>query len=239
MGMQGRISTRTILCVTCLGQLVVGCGVWQDTPDSVSFALPSELKFQVSSSSQWQSALPSGVTGRVCAGPNAIVSDCCTPPSSAPSFSCQTTPVACDPATNLCALTFDVVTSQDVSLVQDSSAIAGAQGRIFSRVWLGSLTFTIEDLASLPIRSAGLYIGPSDTAVPGSSGTVLLASIPLSASRTTLVPDGAGQEAFSAYARNYQTPFSLMVSAHLVASDDVAPNGTVNIKVSGQGTAYY
>jgi hypothetical protein len=229
-----------MVAVSCLGQVLGGCGaLTEDTPDHADFALPT-FRFTVSSESQqWRHPPPVEIPNGVCAGPLAIATDCCSPPLALQAIDCQQYPLACNPADNTCALIFDMVDSVDVDLASQVPAIAAVQGRIFSSVSLLGLTTKVTDLAELPILSAALYVAPADSGSPASPGANLLAPVSLAAAPNVIVPDEAAQRAFATFAANYQTPFSLLLSAHLVIAGDAVPTGSVNFDVSGQARGFY
>jgi hypothetical protein len=204
----------------------------QDTPDHLDFALPS-VEWTISSNDpQWRSPPPPGVTmpSFVCAGPAALSTDCC-----APTYDCQRYPLACDPIGKSCALTFDLDQVAAVDLVDQ---VAAVRGRVFARVEILSLTSSVSRSRELPIRSASLYVGPAELATRADPDSTFFAPLELVAD-STLTPDLAAREAFSAYARDYERPFSLLLSAHVVVSSSVVPDGTVQVSLNGRARAYY
>jgi hypothetical protein len=235
---------RTMLLAAGIGQLCGGCG--QNTPEDLDFTL-RPLSFEVSNASaQWRQAPANLVPNLVCAGPQALVSDCCSPPAPAAAVDCQQYPVACDPASNFCALTFDVEQAQEVNLVAGVPAIAAVDGRVFTRVfltWLGSVATGLDtsatDLDELPIRSANLYIGPAGMGSSSNPAARLLAPVSLVPGESPL-PLGAGaQEAFSSFARDYRAPFSLLLSTHLVIPSGVSPAVKVTFRIDARAEAWY
>jgi len=231
---------RAMVAVFCLGQVLGGCGTLaEDTPDHMDFALPTFPFIVSSASQQWRQFPPVEIQSRVCAGPQAIATDCCSPPLAPQVIDCQQYPLACNPEDNTCALIFDMVDSLDVDLAAEVPAIAAARGRLFSRVAILGLNIRVADLGELPIRSAALYVAPEDSGRPSSPGASLLAPVSLSAGSNVTVPDEAAQETFSGFATNYQSRFSLLLSAHLVIAGNTVPTGAVSFDVSGQARGYY
>jgi hypothetical protein len=232
-----RTFVRVMASVFCLGQCVAGCGrLGEETPDHLDFALPKSLSFTVRSNQQ--PLPPTGIPNVVCAGPEALIADCCSPPAPAPSVDCQIYPLGCDPVDNFCAMIFDVEQSVDVRLM-DVQEIAAVQGRIFSSVSLISLTTEISDAYELPIRSASLFVAPVDASGTASPGALFLASVSLKPGENPIVLDAAGQQAFSSFATDYETPFSIVLSAQLVIKGDTFPSGSVGVTVTGQAEALY
>jgi hypothetical protein len=230
-------SVRAMFAVLCLGHLVAGCSWWdEDTSDHVDFALPS-ITFTVSPSDpQWRKwpSPNTPVPGFVCSGPEALSTDCCAPP-----YDCQRYPFACDPTTHFCALTFAMESAQTVDLVEKSSAVAAVRGHVFSRVELLSLSTLVDLSPELPIRSASLYVGPGGLAASTDPAATFFASVILFPEAQPVVPDLAGQQAFSNLARDYEAPFSVLLSAHVVIPNDDSPKGTFSATLSGQARAYY
>ena len=229
-----------MVVLSCLGQSLAGCGTWEEnTSDHLDFALPT-FTFTVSSESQqWRKAPPVEIPNKVCAGPEAIATDCCSPPLAAQPIDCQQYPVACDPSDNYCALIFDMEDSVDVDLAVEVPDIAAVQGRIFASVALLSLATKVNDIGELPIRSANLYVAPEDTGSTSSPGAALLLPIDLVPGPNVAVPDAAAQHAFSTFASDYQARFSLLLSAHLVVAGNAAPTGSVTFDVTVKARAYY
>lgn len=229
--------TRTLMLVAWAGQFLAACG--QDTPDHLDFALRS-LNFKVSSQSpQWRQAPPSGIPNMVCAGPQAVTTDCCSPPPPAQPVDCQQHPLACDPSDNFCALIFDVETRVDVDLVADVAAVAAVDGRVFAEVSLLGLTTTVDGLDALPMRSANLYIGPQGLGSSSSPDAQMLAPVSLATGTNQVAPSAEAQQAFSRLARDYRTPFSLLLSAHFVLPNGSSPTGAVTVAVTGRARAVY
>jgi hypothetical protein len=225
------------MLVALAGQFLAACG--QNTPDLLDFALRS-LNFQVSSKSpQWRQAPENGIPNMVCAGPQAVTTDCCSPPPPAQPIDCQQYPVACDPIDNFCALTFDVETGVDVDLVADVADVAAVDGRVFAEVSLLELTTTVDGLAALPLREASLFVGPKGLGSSSSPDARLLAPVSLTTGTKSVVPDAQAQQAFSRFARDYRAPFSLLLYAHVVVPNGSSPAGSVTVGVAGRVRALY
>jgi hypothetical protein len=223
--------------VVCLGQLLAGCG--QNTSDRLDFALPT-LDFEFSSeSTQWRQAPPTAVPNMVCAGPQALATDCCSPPAILSAVDCQQYPIACDPLSNFCALTFDMEVTKKVDLVADGTEVGAVDGRVFTRVSLLTLSTSVGDTDDLPIRGANLYIGPGDAGSSSSPAATLLAPVSLTLGTTLVAPSAEAQQAFSGLARDYRTPFSLWLAGHFVISNGSAPAGTVTFSVKARAEAVY
>jgi hypothetical protein len=231
------VCLRDLFVVLCLGHLVAACSSFdEDTPDHLDFALPSVEWTIPSNDPRWRRPPPKNVPfpGFVCSGPEALSTDCCAPP-----FDCQKYPVACDPTSLFCALTFDLETTAAVRLVDGAPAVASVRGRVFSRVELLTLTSTVSIPEDLPIREATLHIGPKDVAVRSDPAATFFALVSLAPGERLVTPDTTARDAFSTLARDYEQPFSLLLSTHFVVSDDdYSPRG-FSVSLKGQARAYY
>jgi hypothetical protein len=236
MGLPLRSIVLVPLALLSLGQLLAGCGsLDEDTPDHLDFALPS-MGWTVSPADpQWRaSPKPGSIPTFVCAGPQSLLTDCCASP-----WDCQRYPLACDPTTNFCALTFDVQVGATVNLAGAIKENSEVQGRVFSRVALLSLTATVEIDDDLPIGAAGLFIGPDGLVLPSDPEATFFAPIALVPEAQAVVPSPAAQDMFSSLARDIQRPFTLLLSAHVVFRDDGEAEGRMLASLDGQLRAFY
>jgi len=229
-------SLRPLFNVLCLGLVVAGCSsLDEDTPDHLDFALPSIVWTVSTDDPQWHvSPSVSSIPRFVCAGPRALATDCCAPP-----WDCQRYPLACDPTDNFCALTFEVQLAHSVDLVDDVDAVAEIQGRVVSRVIPIGLMARVELDDGLPVRSASLFVGPAGLADSSDSAASLLAPIDVATGVQALVFEQDAQDAFSNLARDYRTPFSLLLTAHVVVPDGFQSSGDLQVTLDGLLRAYY
>jgi len=179
----------------------------------------------------------------VCAGPQALSTDCCAPPDPLPPVDCEKHPLICDPWDNLCKLAFDVESWVDVNLSTEVAAIAEIDGWMFSRVSLLGAATSVEGLSPLledSIRGVELYIGPKGLPSASSPDARLLAVVHLSKEPTPLVFSQEAQDVFSSFARAYRTPFTILLSAHIVLpSDPDAPLGSATVTLASKARAYF
>lgn len=226
---------RSILVVLGLGQLLAGCSsLGEDTPDHLDFALPSVLWTVSPTDPQWRVPAQPRKDNFVCAGPQALSTDCCAPP-----WDCQRYPSACAPDTNYCAPTFDVQVGQTVDVRQQLAPATELEAGVFARVVLLGLTATMDLSAGLPIRSAALFVGPQGLAESSEPAAVFFAPITLTSDPQPVEPTSAGRDAFSGFARDYQSPFTLLLSTHVVVPDDFQGAGRVQVTLQGQLRAFY
>jgi hypothetical protein len=216
-----------------LGQLLAGCA--EDTPDHLDFTLRT-LSFVVESRI---SPPPGGIPNMVCAGPQALATDCCNPPPPSPPIDCQQYPIVCDEVEHFCALSYDSESTAETNLLADVPAVAAVDGRAFASVSLVAVYATVTSKGNLPVRSASLYLGPKGLASAASPEATLFATLLLSPGTTVLTPPAEAQQAFSRLARDYRTPFSWLLSAHLVVAPGITPSGSVTLTVAATAEARY
>jgi hypothetical protein len=224
--------------VLCWGLSVAACG--QNTPDRLPFALPTSSLEISSRNAQWRAAPATGVIpNMVCGGPQALATDCCSPPAPLPTVDCEQYPLACDPASNFCALSFDVQVGTKVDLVAQVAEVGAVDGRVFTSVSLLSLSTSTSNLPALPIRSASLYIAPGDASGVSDPATVFVAEVSLGPGPSPVDPSPEARQAFSGFSRDYRAPFSLWLSVHVVVPNGSTPAGTVSFEVKGRAEAVY
>ncbi len=231
---QSALLRANLIALLCFGQAGAACtSMDESTPDHVDLALPRTSWTVSTYDPQWRASPPTGAIPRfVCSGPQALGADCCAPP-----WDCQRYPLACDPTVNLCALTFDVQLAQTVTLEAEVSSIAEIPGRVFSKVELLALEASVAITESLPVRSLALFIGPVGMA--DSSPATLLAPIGTGAEPQPLSPGLEARDVLSDLARNYATPFTLLLVAHAVVPDRLNAEGELQVTLDGKLRAYY
>jgi hypothetical protein len=215
--------------------LLVGCR--DDSLEHLDFDLPV-LSFTVTGDGL-RASPPGDLPNQVCAGPLALLTDCCNPPAPAAAIDCQQYPVTCDPQEKLCALTFDVERPLDTNLVASVAAVAAVDGRVFSSVSLVSVSTTVALTGHLPIRSADLYVGPKGFGTSSSPAAHLVSPVPLANGTASLVPSGGAQQAFSGFACDYRTTFSWLLAAHVVILPGPRPSGSAIFNVAVRAKAEY
>jgi hypothetical protein len=237
-----RTLVRAMASVLCLSQCLIGCGsLGENTPDRLDFDLPLLTPtFGVSSNNQrWPRMPPGGIPDLVCAGPEALTTNCCSPPAPIQAIDCQIYPLSCDSSDNTCAMVFDLEQSVDVDLAKVRE-VAAVAGRVFSSVSLVSLTTVVTDAKELSIlRAASLCVAPEDATSSSAPGAASLAPVDLAPGTKVVVPDALAQAAFSGFATNYETPFSILLSAHLVIKSNSTTTGAVGFTVAARAEARY
>jgi hypothetical protein len=224
------------IALLCLCPTAAACSSMdEDTPDHVDLALPHTAWTLSTYDSQWRASPPAATIPKfVCAGPQALATDCCAPP-----WDCQRYPLACDPTLNLCALTFEVQVGEDVELGEQVAAISEGQGRVFSKVDLVELLASVEVTGDLPVRSLALFIGPLGLADSADPAATSFASVGTEPGPQVLSPGIAARNALSVLARNYVTPFTLLLVAHAIVPEGFNSEGGLRATLDGKLRAYY
>lgn len=224
------------IVLLCLGPMVAACSSMdEDTPDHVDLTLPRTTWTFSTYDSQWRASPPAGTIPKfVCAGPRALVTDCCAPP-----WDCQRYPLACDPALNACALTFEVQLAENADLHDEVAAIAEVQGRVFSKVELIEMVASVEITDDLPVRSLALFIGPFGLADSSDPAAIAFASLATGPGPQMLSPGIAARNALSVLSRDHATPFTLLLAAHAIVPDGFNAEGGLHATLDGKLRAYY
>jgi hypothetical protein len=224
------------IVLLCLAPLAGACSSMdEDTPDHVDLILPRTDWTFSTFDSQWRASPPAGSIPKfVCAGPQALDTDCCARP-----WDCQRYPLACDPTLNLCTLTFEVQVAGTVDLREPVAAIPEGQRRVFSKVEVIDLVASVEITADLPVRSLALFIGPPGLADSSDPTATMLTPLGMGPGPQTLSPGIAARNALSVLARNYVTPFTVLLTAHAIVPDGFGSEGGLSASLDGKLRAYY
>lgn len=226
------------MALACLAsQLMVGCGgLEENTPDRLEFDLPTKQIVLAKTNPDWRELPDPWVSGVICAGALATTLDCCSTAGQT-AVDCNRTPLVCDAVDSTCTMVFDLAAGVDVALGAEVPSITAVQGRVFSSVVLGSLTTVTENVGNLPLRSVKLYIGPKGSLSPNRPDVCVLSDLDPKSGQSTQAPKESARQAFSSFARSYESPFSLFVSAQVALK---APaSGAVRFTIGGRATAYY
>jgi hypothetical protein len=197
--------------------------------------------FQVDSTNpRWWPSPPYGVPDVVCSGPAALVSNCCQPPPPMPAVDCQAYPLSCDDS-GRCALVFDYDDAVEIYLAGDVLALQHQRHLVLAQATLAAIRTTVElaDAGSLPVRAASLWVAPQGATSTRAAGAVFLADIPLTSgtSQVDLAADARG--ALSIFLMDFNTPFVLILSGHVVIGSEVVPKTTLTITVAGEVNASF
>jgi len=226
------------LALACLAIVLAagGCSAGDDVGGGeLSFALPVHDGFMIHSDPndpRWRPSPPEGVPNVVCRGPAALVSDCCQPPAPTAAIDCQQYPLTCDD-NNLCALAFDYDDALlPIDLGQDVSALKDRRGWVLAHATVDVIDTSVN-LDGLPIRAASLYVAPQGATSAQAAGARFLGDIQPDSQPLALTPDA--RVAFSSFLVDFNTPFTLILSAHVVqeATSSARQGVVATVQVSG------
>lgn len=225
---------RISLCVALI--LFSGCGLINalDKLKNITFMLPKRM-YSVSTDDPTWKAPPAGGIPAVPCGPGGLVADCCMP-APGTMLDCVRSPLVC--AENKCALKFLFEQVKLVDLAMEVPSLAQFKGQIFSQVLLKEINLELDNQMNVATPPVGLYVAPMNVmtaADPNAKKLATLPSKPAGFKGPVTVPlDDAAQQAFSAFAKDFQTPFNIILSTDiLVKSGDPVPMGKIDLTVSG------
>jgi hypothetical protein len=224
-------SRRT--AVVAVGLLLGGCGLLNalDKIKGFTFTLPRQTYTVSTSNPNWRSPPAGGLPAFPC-GSGQLIADCCAPP-----VDCTRSPLVCE--AERCALKFTYEQVQAVNLARDVPELGQYNGMIFTQVLLKQLELEVNNQLNITTPPVQLFVAPANVTSPSAAGAHKLATIPMQAPRSqgkVIVPlDAAAQQVFSNFARDFQTPFNIILTTTiLVKSGDPVPSGQVDFAVSGQ-----
>lgn len=218
-----------------------GCSMFDQVGSgSLSFKLLAPDFHIDSTDPRWWPSPPSGVPEVVCSGPAALVSNCCQPPPPMPAVDCQAYPLSCDDS-QMCALVFDYDDAVEIDLGSDVPELQQQRDRVLTQATLASFDTTVEvaDAGTLPLRAASLWAAPQGAKSDRAAGAVFLAGIPLTSGISHVDLAADAQDALSAFLMDFNTPFALILSGHVVIESAPVPNTALTINVAGQVNASF
>jgi hypothetical protein len=213
--------------------LLAGCGLINalDKVKGFTFMLPARTLTVSTNSPNWRSPPAEGIPPVPC-GAGQPLADCCM----APGVDCMRSPLVCESAK--CALKFTYEQVQPVDLSKDVESLKQYNGMIFSQVLLKQIDLTVDNRLNVSTPQVQLYVGKSNVMTASDPGAQHIATIPVQPpgfKGMIQVPlDAAGQQSFSNLARDFQTPFNIIMSTGiLVKSGEPTPMGQVDYTVTG------
>jgi hypothetical protein len=164
-------------------------------------------------------------------GPGQPLPTCCPP-----TVDCTRSPLSCE--AERCALKFTYEQASMLNLAKDVDALKQQGGMIFSDLLLKQLDLTVNNMMNVTTPPVDLYVAPANVTSASGGGAQKIATIPMQTpgfnGKIVVNLDGAGQQAFSSFARNVQTPFNIIMSTDiLVKAGDPVPMGRIDFGVSG------
>jgi hypothetical protein len=206
----------------------------------LNFDLPVSRDFQIETAdSRWWQSPAQGVPDVVCSGPAALISDCCQPPAPMEAVDCQEYPLSCD-QDRMCAMVFDYDDAVEIDLGRDVPALKDQPLRVVAQATLAAITTTVTSgVGTLPLQAASLYVAPQGAVSARAAGAIFLAGIPLWSGANQVDLDAQARIGLSPFLADFNTPFALILSAHVDVKSGAAPKGAEAIKVAGQVNASF
>jgi hypothetical protein len=241
---------RLLLVLAGLAMAGVGCFQDDDVGGGVvNFDLPSASFSVVSGPNdpRWRASPPEGIPDVVCSGAAALTDDCCHPPGRENGMDCQRYPLSCD-AAGWCALGFEYDYQVVVDLGGRVPALSERRGWVLASADLPGIECTV-DLQGLPIESAALYVAPQGVLSPESPASKFLVDLPLDTGREPawVALNGNARSALSAFLVDFNTPFTLILDAHIAieathtkgGKTTWAPGATATFVIDGRVRASF
>jgi hypothetical protein len=223
--------TARRIAVASLVLLAGGCGLLNalDKIKGLTFMLPAQ-KYTVSTSdANWRSPPASGIPPLPC-GAGQPIADCCAAP-----VDCGRTPLVCE--AERCSLKFSYEQVKTVNLSKDVMELAQYNGMIFTQVLLTEIQLDVDNQMNVTTPPVNLFVAPANVTSPSSAGAQKIAVIPMQApgtqGRITVPLDAAAQQVFSNFARDFQTPFNIIMSTTITTSGNPLPAGHIDFTVGG------
>ena len=238
--MRGTVGPLSLAWLVAAGA-AGGCSFFDEVGGAnLSFDLPVARDFKINSTdSRWWPCPSLGVPDVVCSGAAALVSDCCQPPAPMLAVDCQEYPLSCDPADGYCALAFDYDDAVEIDLGRDVPALKDRPRSVLAQATLAIIDTTVTPVGSLPLRTASLYAAPQGTTSARASGATFLADVPLGKETGHVDLAAQAQVGLSSFLTDFNTPFVLILSTHVVVKSGAAPSGVEAITVDGHVNASF
>ena len=218
--------------------LVGGCGLISSDITSLTFQMPSKTFSFDTANAMWKA--PPGTFPAVACGTGQVVTDCCHPPSPAPTPDCVATPLACE--NSVCVVEFPVSITQKIDLKAEVPALMNVGSQGLADVSIKRILYTIVSTMNVELPPIQIFIAPdgitSATDPSAKKFGTVPATPPMMTSTGDVVLDPAGQAAFTQYAHQLSTPFNLIATTTMmVAPGNPVPAGRVDATVTGTVSA--
>jgi len=152
---------------------------------------------------------------------------------------CQAYPLGCD-LDGMCALAFDYDDAVDVDLGRDVPALKSQLRSVLAQATLARIDTTVTGgVGTLSVRAANLFVAPKGTPSARADGVIFLAGIPLGSGTRQVDLDAQARFGLSSFLADFNTPFTLILSAHVVVKSGAAPKGVATINVDGRVEASF
>jgi len=208
--------------------------------DHVNFTLPKRTYSVDTQDPNWKSPPQGGIPAAPC-GPQGPIQNCCMPAPGV-TIDCARSPLSCE--TGACALRFTYERVQQINLGGDVSALK-ALNKTLTDVILKQIDIKIEtNTMNTEVPPVDLFVGPMGATKSTDSGVTKIGTVPATPTMFTadriLALDENAQRAFSALAKDYKTPFQIMLSTTvLIKSGADTPMGKLDLVISGKVEAHF
>lgn len=225
---------------------LAGCGEGDATADR-AFDVPERAYALSTTDARWRNPPPpsemnpQGIPVATC-GPGGLAVDCCNAVAGV-TIDCQRHPLACQ-TDGTCALDFVYESVSTVNLAREVGALEALDGRVLAEVTIEALEAEVASSFNVSVPQLDLFVAPAAVTTTQTGQARLLGVIPMKPpgfnGRTAVTIDAAGQQAFSALARDVRTPFNLIASWRIVVRPGTpAPTGQVNVELTGRARARF
>lgn len=223
---------------------LMGCDLIDQLKNpTIAFTLPKQT-FNVSTNDpRWKQPPDEGVPNLTCgSGAGALVMDCCVPPAPAPPLNCQLYPMTCEAGS--CVMKFNYEQASPITLADQVPQLRGQKGNIIKEILLKEIELTLNNTFNVPLPPVAIFIAPADVTSASDPGAQRLVNLPAVTmamqSKQTILVDAQAQQAFSRFAKDFQTPFNLIASTTMVIRPGTPkPQGMLEVIVSGKVEAKF
>jgi hypothetical protein len=217
-----------------------GCGLIDSLKNGITFQLPSQAFSIDTNDRRWKQPPPGGVPNVPCGtGSAAVIADCCMPAPGV-TIDCAQFPLSCDGGS--CAMKFPYEQASPVDLSKQAPELRSIGSQVLSDVTLTQINLDIANALNTALPPIDLYVAPGNVEHASGNGArklVTIPSVPAGYHGTQQLPlDPAAQQAFSGFARDFQTPFNFIMSTVVtVKGGQAPPQGRLNATVGGEARA--
>jgi hypothetical protein len=212
--------------------LVGGCGLIDaidQLKQGINFKLPEQSYTVSTMDPRWHNLPPGTMIPPFPCGSGGA--SCCMSP-----IDCTQVPLVCE--AEQCALKFTFDDVRKVDLATQAPELGAYKGKVFTDILLKELSLQIDNTLNVSTPPVDLYVAPANVTSatgPGARKLATIASQPPGVKTTITVPlDPTAQQAFSAFARDVQTPFNVILSTGVdIKSGEPIPAGQVTFTLGG------
>jgi hypothetical protein len=211
----------------------------------LTFNLPAKNYSFTTMDPQWKQAPDANVWKmlNVSCGPGGQVTNCCEPIPGFPIPDCgKTYPIKCE--MNTCALSFNYEIMQRIALAEEVPDLKSVNDSVLSEVKLKTLEIILDNQIGVATPIVDLYVAPDSAQSSSDPAAKKLGSIPSKEDKfkgKIIIPvELDGQQAFSAFATDFKTPFKIFVATTVVVKGgSTLPSGKIDITTGGKVEARF